>query len=139
MDNQNNTGGIFYWIIPKTKEILSPLSLSTFFPTSLEKLTPKKDSNSENIGNVTRTSQDKLSIESKNLSTSSSFTHQTISTESEGFDTCSNDIPKDQLRDYDSEKHSKKDTNARTCKNIVDMPTTPFTTTTTALSEAKPS
>ena len=135
LDNQNNTGGIFYWIIPKTKEILSPLSLSTFFPTSLEKLTPKKDSNSENIGNVTRTSQEKLSIESRKLSTSSSFTHQTISTKSERFDTCSNNIPKDQLRDYDSEKHSKKDTNARTCKNIVDMPTTPFTTTTTALDQ----
>ena len=127
LENQN-TGGIFYCIIPKAKEILSPVSLFSFFPTSIEKLTPKKIFNSGNFGNVTRTSQDKLSIKSSELSTSSSITHQTISTKSEGIDTCSNNIPKDQLRDY-SRNHSKQDINSRSCKNSVHMPIYPFTTT----------
>ena len=132
LQNQDTGGGMFYWIIPKTKEILAPVQLSSLIP--IEKLMPKKISKPGNIGTMIKTEQ-KMSIKSRKLSNSqtSSIT-QTTSRSEGGIDSLSS-IPKNNpIKDFDSRIVANApstsfilEPNSRSY-NAGSMPITPFTT-----------
>ena len=148
LQNQN-TGGIFYWIVPKTKEILAPVQLSSLIPIEIEfnnmkpkeikskgiskqweKLTPKRNSNPRNTG----TSQ-KQSVKSGILSNPHSSITE-ITSKSEGIDSLPI-ITNNPIKDFDSRKLSLEHANPpssfiskpNSWSDNSTMPTAPITTT----------